>query len=227
MEVIMNKLRTVSLLVLLALAVTLAPAPTAEAHPVSHHLPIAAARLLPLGTVVTVEGSVTVPSGAFASGTFDQGFAVQDHSGGIYVSVATDLDLSVRQRIRVTGQLADSFGLRILVPASAADVTLLHGRGPLVRPMRVPTGTIGEATEGRLVEIAGTITQPIVDDRPYGFRILVDDGSGELQVFVYASTGIDVSGLQPGQHVSITGFSGQFDDHYELNPRFPADVVQP
>ena len=37
-----------------------------------HHRPtIAEARALPLGTVVTVDGSVTTPSGAFDSSFFD------------------------------------------------------------------------------------------------------------------------------------------------------------
>ncbi|HYR27987.1 MAG TPA: hypothetical protein VEU30_05945 [Thermoanaerobaculia bacterium] len=39
---------------------------------------IAEARGLPLRTVVTIDGSVTVPSGAFNSSTLDQGC----HSGG-------------------------------------------------------------------------------------------------------------------------------------------------
>ena len=59
----MKMLRT--LLVALALAV----ATRASAQVIS----IAAARSLPAGTVVTVEGSVTVPSSDFAASTFDQG----------------------------------------------------------------------------------------------------------------------------------------------------------
>ena len=43
-------------------------------------------------------------------------------------------------------------------------------------------------------------------------------------MFVYASTGIDVSGLTVGQRVCVVGFSGQFDDHYEINPRIPGDI---
>ena len=59
-----------SLLTVLALSTAALQA----APPIS----IAAARHLPLGTVVTVEGSVTVPLGVFASSFFDEGFAVQD-----------------------------------------------------------------------------------------------------------------------------------------------------
>src|SRR6202035_1837945 len=77
----------------------LAAIPASAAANDSHPIDIGAARQLPLGTVVTVEGSVTVPSGDFSSSSFDEGFAIQDHTGGIYVSVATNLGLTVRQRV--------------------------------------------------------------------------------------------------------------------------------
>ena len=66
---------------------------------------------MPLGTVVTVDGSVTTPSGAFESSTFDKGFGLQDRGAGIYVSVAVDPHLLPRTQVRVTGELRDS-GLR-------------------------------------------------------------------------------------------------------------------
>src|SRR4051812_25199310 len=69
---------------------------------------IAQARALPLGTVVRIDGSVTVRSGAFSSSTFDQGFAIQDKSGGIYVSTSDNLGFAPRQQVRVTGTLADT-----------------------------------------------------------------------------------------------------------------------
>jgi uncharacterized protein YdeI (BOF family) len=204
-------------------AVLLMLNPAAHSRPRPHAISIAEARSLPLGTIVTVEGSVTVPSGAFSSSTFDQGFAIQDRTGGIYVSVPDDLGFGVRQRVRVTGRLADTLlpGLLVLV-----DVTDIRARraGPNVRPLRVETGEVGEATEGSLVKITGTITQPVVNDLPFGFIIFIDDGSGEVHSFVSASTGIDVSGLSQGQTIEVTGFSGQFADHFEVDPRFQDDI---
>ena len=182
---------------------------------------IAEARGLPLGTVVTVDGSVTLPSGAFSSSTFDEGFAIQDHTGGIYVSVPDNLGFTPRQQVRVTGELADSFGLLILT--NVTDVKP-HGSGPKVHALPVATGDVGEATEGKLVRVRATITQAIVNDLPFGFIIFIDDGSGEVHSFVTASTGIDVSGLSPGQTVEITGFSGQFDTSFEVDPRFQDDI---
>lgn len=184
---------------------------------------IAEARSLPLGTVVTIDGSVTVASGAFSSSTFDQGFAIQDQTGGIYVSTADNLGFAPRQKVRVTGELADTVLPGLLVLINVTE-TKAHGTGPKVAALPVATGGVNETTEGSIVRITGTITQPIVNDLPFGFIIVVNDGSGDINVFVCASTSIDVSGLSPGQTIEVTGFSGQFADHFEVDPRTQADI---
>jgi hypothetical protein len=187
----------------------------------SRAIPIAEARGLPLGTVVTVDGSVTVPSGAFSSSTFDQGFAIQDHTGGIYVSVPDNLGFAPRAQVRVTGQLAEINTLLALI--NVTDIKP-EGRGPKVQPLPVTTGAVNESTEGKLLKVRATITQPVVNDLPFGFIIVINDGSGEVNSFVCASTGIDVSGLQQGQTIEVTGFSGEFADHFEVDPRFQDDI---
>lgn len=197
--------------------------PISQGAPEPKTISIAEARSLPLGTIVTIDGSVTVPSGAFSSSTFDQGFAIQDRTGGIYVSTPDNLGFTTRQQVRVTGRLADTVLPGLLVLVDVTDVKA-HGRGPKVRPLPVATGDVGEATEGQLVTITGTITQPIINDLPFGFIVFINDGSGEVHAFVCASTGIDVSGLAPGQTVEITGFSGQFADSFEVDPRFQEDI---
>jgi hypothetical protein len=214
--------RGVSVLILLLVSAGLAP-PAQAVDAARHVVSIAQARTLPVDTVVTVDGSATTPSGAFESSFFDKGFAVQDRSAGIYVSVAVDLNIAVRSQVRVTGTLRDSFGLLILVPDDLAAV-VVHGKGPKVRPTLLHTGAVNEASEGRLVRVVGTITQAPASDLPFGFKFFVDDGSGELTIFVNTQTGIDLTGLAVGQTVGVTGFSSQFDTHYEIDPRFPADL---
>ena len=184
---------------------------------------IAAARALPLGTVVTVEGSVTVPSGAYSSSTFDEGFAIQDATGGIFVSIATNLNLTVRQQVRVTGTLADNgHGVLNVVVAGAGDVKV-DGRGRRVEPRWVQTANVNETTESLLIQVVGTISAPIVSDPPFGTIVEVDDGSGPIRIFICTSTGIDVSHLAPGQRLSVTGLGYQFGD-YEVDPRFQSDI---
>jgi hypothetical protein len=202
-----------------AVALVLVPIPSGAANAID----IAAARSLPPGTVVTVDGSVTMPSGAFSSSTFDEGFTIQDRTGGIYVSISTNLDLTPRQQARVTGQLADNgFGVLTVVVAGPGDVKV-HGKGPRVEPRWVPTGSISEATEGLLVQVVGTLVGPIEPEPPYATILHLDDGSGPIRIFVCASTGIDLSGLAAGQQVSVTGMSYQFID-YEVDPRFQSDI---
>lgn len=212
------------ILTVVALLITTITGPiSSPPPPKAKTISIAEARSLPLGTVVTIDGSVTVPSGAFSSSTFDQGFAIQDRTGGIYVSTPDNLGFAPRQQVRLTGTLADTVLPGLLVLVDVTDVKA-HGSGPKVQPLPVATGDVGEDTEGLLVTITGTITQPIINDLPFGFIIFINDGSGEVHSFVSASTGIDVSGLSPGQTIEITGFSGQFANDFEVDPRTQSDI---
>ena len=219
----MSGIPALRIVTLVTLFLTIIPG-TAYSEPADPQvISIAEARGLPLGTVVTIDGSVTVPSGAFSSSTFDQGFAIQDHTGGIYVSVPDNLGFGLRQQVRVTGELADTVLPGLLVLINVTDIKS-HGSGPKVHALPAATGSVGEGTEGKLVRITGTITHPVFNDLPYGNIFFIDDGSGEVHSFVSASTGIDVSGLSQGQTIEVTGFSGQFADAFEVDPRTQDDI---
>jgi len=218
-----GKFVTTALLALVLVSTATGSAMPPANPPAPPAISIDEARSLPLGTVVTIDGSVTVASGKFSSSTFDEGFAIQDNTGGIYVSTSDNLGLAPRQQVRVTGTLAEVVLPGLLVLANVTEVKP-HGTGPKVQVLPVATGDVGEETEGTIVRITGTITQPIVNDLPFGFIVVVNDGSGEVNVFVCASTGINVSGLSPGQTIEVTGFSGQFADHFEVDPRTQADI---
>lgn len=186
---------------------------------------IKAARAIPLGSEVTIGGSVTTPPGAFKSSTEDEGFAVEDASGaGLYVRTNVKMLFGLGKSVSITGRLEESNGKLVIVPAGERGI---EPRGLIAdppRPRECSTREIGEATEGLLVRVAGRITKAVKDDAPYGFRFFVDDGTGEVQIFVSASTKITAKGLRPGRRVRVTGFSGQYKDTYEVEPRFAADI---
>src|ERR1044072_7826136 len=146
-------------LTLVTLLISSFAVPFSPQSPEPKTITIAEARSLPLGTIVTIVGVFTVPSGAFSSSPFDQGFAIQDRTGGIYVSVPDNLGFTLRQQVRVTGRLADTGFPGLLVVVDVTDVKA-QGSGPKVRPLPVGSGDVGEATEGQIVRITGTITQP-------------------------------------------------------------------
>lgn len=194
--------RSLAPLLALALAAT-----TAAAAP--GRTTIAAARQRPLGTTVTVRGTVTVPSNAF-----DPGFAVQQAGAGIYVLDSGAAPRALGELVEITGTLTDSFGLLTLQPTA---ITAL-GRGPRIPPRHAATASIGEATEGRLFALEGRMVGDVIDDGVFGFKLNIDDGSGPVQIFIYPGTGITTAGLHDGVEIETECFSNQFDTHYECDP---------
>jgi len=178
------------------------------------------------GAEVTVEGHVTVQPGAFVSALGDEGFAVQDASGGIYVKMDEKQSFGLGAKVRVTGTLDEQNKLGILKTV-AADVELLGGTEEIAAKV-VDTGAVDEAVEGQLVEVSGTVTQAFMDDSPYGYKLYIDDGSGEIQIFVHVSAGLDAAVLQAivlDQSLTVVGLAAQYEDTYEVAPRQAADLT--
>ena len=184
----------------------------------SSHMPMAASRLQPAGTAVVVEGVVTV-----ASGALDEGFAVQDASGGIYVSRTLGAAVKAGDQVRVSGKIILPKSQQIAIDPARIDAL---GSASVPAPLDIRTGGVGPATEGRLIRVQGKIIADVEDDQPWGWKIYLDDGSGRLLVFVNTATRIDVKALRAGQQLRVTGFSGRYEQHTELLPRGAGDVVR-
>jgi DNA/RNA endonuclease YhcR with UshA esterase domain len=180
------------------------------------------------GTQVTVEGYVTVQPGAFASAMGNEGFALQDTTGGIYVKLAQKLDFGLGAHVRVTGTLNDEANLRILESEPGSVQTLAGTQQVGARDVR--TGDVGESTEGLLVRVNAQVTRAVHEELPYGYELYVDDGSGEVQVYIHGSAGFDAARLRAltvGQTIQVTGFSSQYETTLEVAPRQPSDLVVP
>ena len=141
-----------------------------------------------------VDGVVTV-----APRTFDDGFALQDASADIYVARALDQAIELGSRVRVWGTLAAP-DKRIRVEPTALQIT---GQGSAPAPLEVATGGVGPATEGRLIAVRGRVAGAILDDRPRGSKLYVNDGSGPLLVCIAAATSIDGTRYRAGQELRI------------------------
>ncbi|HYH96713.1 DNA-binding protein [Hyalangium sp.] len=178
------------------------------------------------GTEATIEGFVSVSPGAFQSALGDEGFAVQDSSGGLYVKMAEKQTFGLGAKVRVTGILDEQNQLRIL-KAEPAGVKLLGGTEQ-VSAKTVGTGAVNESVEGQLIQVSGNITQTFQDDSPYGYKLYINDGTGEVQVFVHVSGGFDKAALQAlsaGQRITVVGLAAQYETTYEVAPRQPSDLT--
>jgi hypothetical protein len=197
-------------------ALALAPAAASAGHGHDGGQTIAQARGAAVGTTVTVRGTVTVPTGAF-----DGGFAIQQGNAGIYVLDPGDgVSRAIGREVEVTGTITDSSGLLAITPTDVAD----RGRGDRIEGKRTRTGDVGEATEGRLLRLKGTMVGDLVDDGPFGFKLDIDDGSGPIQIFLFPGTGIGTAGLVDGARLEVTCFSNQFEVFDECDPRQPSDL---
>lgn len=186
-------------------------------------IPIANAKKLPLGTEVTFEGTVTVASGTFRSSFSDYGFQVQDKTSGMYITIKTDPHFTVGQRVRISGKLTETALKFQIVETDEKRVQVLPGT-VRPKPAATATGKIEEPMIGNLIKISATVSKPLVEVAPYGFRVPVDDGTGEIVAYISTSTGISAKELVPGQQVELIGVAGQFNQRYQIYPRSPADV---
>ena len=204
----------------LALSLTACEAPEAT------NLSIAAARERDDGTEVTVKGHVSVAPDTFNSATFEHGFAIAGDSAGIYVTMSEAPPLAPGQQVEVTGVLGQMAKMRVVT----ADVSsVVSSQGVMaVAPAPIATSDIDEDVEGRLVRVTAPVTRTFVDDTPYGYKLWVDDGSGEVQIFLHISAGFDAAELMKiaaGQTLAVTGLAFQYEDTYEIAPRSPDDLV--
>lgn len=183
------------------------------------------ARTQPLGSTVTIEGFVTVPSATFASFmNNDQGFALADKRGpGIYISFPENKSFHEGQRVSARGTLADDgHGLLIL---RATSVQPLRGRHRIA-PRALPLDQVNESTEGLLVTVEAPLARPPQSDLPYGYKLFLrHPGSPnlELQIFLPAQLTPNPA-WPPGRTLRITGFVAQYNRTYELIPRSPRDI---
>ena len=209
----------------LALALAAASAPAAAQMPESEITPLARAREAGAGANVLVDGIVSVPPGVF-----DGGFAIQDRTGGIWVLPLGDpVLLRLGQRVRIRGTLDNPNNQLAIVPSA---VQLFDFRGaPASMPVEsapdprvVRTGAVDEGEEGWLVRVRGRVVTQPENDAPWGWKVMVDDGSGAVMVFIDSETDVSPGGFRPGMLVEVTGFAGQYHDHYEVVPRAQDDV---
>lgn len=198
------------------------PTATPTASPAPTVLSVAAARDVSDGTTVTVEATVIAGTDFHDGGGF-----VAEATGGMAV-IVEDGATARGDRVRITGQVDDRFSQRTL-RTTAAEVVVL---GPGVEPAPVPvtTGSIGEAVEGRLVSVAGSLVGA-ASTLTSGTAFDLDDGSGPIRLVVQTVTEIDVAAWASGSVVELVGVVGQRDstgtglEGYRIMPRDSEDIT--
>lgn len=196
-------------------------------------IPIATARTRPMGSIVTVQGNITVPPARFSAPTANSEVWIQDATGGIAVfsipgSQAATYPLG--QRVEVTGQISAFNGQRqISAPTGGTlQVTPVAG-GAIVAPRVITVAQARALTfEGQLVAI-GDLEVVVVpttgSTTAYNITAIAPGTTDTIQFRVpHASVGIPRSRFAVGQRISIIGIMSQFNGTPQIKVRYPDDV---
>ena len=176
---------------------------------------------LPVGTDTSVQGRVTVPSGVFFGATNDPGFAMNDGTRGVYIQTQRDLGLEFGDTVRVRGVTGRLNGMETIAADDIDDIKKYE--------IQLPTGHITPSTQGSVVVVTGVITR-ITDDDPFGTKVFVDDGTGEVDVFLSSSTELHADRpdfIKVGRRIRARGyvaFFPAFSTHPEMDPRTDKDL---
>ncbi len=165
------------------------------------------------GALVEVTGTVSVPPGILGERVlYLAGSGVQ-----VYFSKASWPKLSLGDTVKVIGEVS-AIGGEARIKLNQQSDLLVTGQGEVPEPHRVETGEVGEETEGWLVMTQGQVTET------NGDTFYVDDGSGEIRVYIKSSTKIDKPEMKKGTTVTITGVVSETSSGYRILPRWQEDV---
>jgi hypothetical protein len=157
--------------------------------------------------------------------------AIADSSGGIIVRLPDGVAPPARgAMVQVRGSLADPYGQLELRPSAAGfSVT---GVGSLPAPIRLAAADLGEATEGRLAELTGTVAAAPTKGTSGDFTVNLADASGDtFRVVSDASSRIDAAVFAKGRTFRLSGIVGQRAsrkgalDGYRIYLRDAHDIV--
>lgn len=203
---------------------TAVPTPSASATPTPTPTvtPIAAARTLAVGARVVVRGVVTVSPGWILG---DRTTAIQDDTAGIYVRLPDmTLDGIVPGReLLVEGILAAPYGNLEIRPISSGVQLMDMTTTPA--PLEMTLSQLGEATEGLLAYVEGTIKRIEGDGVP-SLTLIIEDASGEGRAFAHGTLGVSRDDFAVGQRVGVTGLAGDRLGLYRIWPRNRFDIVE-
>lgn len=165
------------------------------------------------GTMIAVEGVVSAPPGVLGKGIlYLAGSGVQ-----VYFSEDEYPELAPGDKVKITGELSSYLGETRVKLASVSDMAV-SGKAEPPLPHQVKTGEVSESLEGFLVVVIGRVSETSGD------TFYVDDGSGEVKIFIKDSTGIEKPKMKKGDLVTIIGVVSQTTSGYRILPRFQEDV---
>ncbi len=164
-------------------------------------------------TRVKVSGIVSTPPGIFS----DQTFYISGSGIQVYSYEAKIPDLNVGDEVEIIGEISEIGGEKRILINKSGDIKIISNDN-LVKPKIISTGDINEAVEGYLMTVEGRVSQIKSD------VFFLDDGSGEIKIYLKPQARIKRPEIEIGDWMVITGQVSQTSAGYRILPRFQGDL---
>ena len=168
------------------------------------------------GTWARVRGFVSAPPKVLS----DKVFYISSEESGIqiYSSKGDFPEINSGDFVEIIGKTSEANNEKKINIYSINDIQILDADIP-PEPKIIKTGEINETLEGSLVKIEGQVS------RSAGNVFYVDDGSGEIKIYIRSATGIKKPKTSKGTWVTIAGIVSETSSGYRILPRFQEDVL--
>ncbi len=183
-----------------------------------------------INSQMSIEGTVTMPTGALYAGGGNVKFYLEDETGGVQVWVPGgegEVAVAIGAKVRVFGDLTLYRGALELIVNDPADVEVTIGSAAAGAPPAATTMTVDEAKnrpeyQGMLGQIEGQVIR--VDEFSYSYEIDILDEAGDvILLYVDKQTNINVEAIEPGQFYKVTGVIEIYDTEQQMYPRVQSD----
>jgi hypothetical protein len=166
------------------------------------------------GEKISVRGTVAVLPGVLGL----QYFYIVEPGGLEIYNYAKDFpELGVGDMIEARGEISRARGEYRLKTGGAEGIRVMANLGP-PEPLLVTSADLAATLPGQLVEFRGKVVER------KGSRVYMDDGQGELLVYLTSHTGIDSTIFQEGSKAAVSGILSSSEDGFRLLPRSLGDV---
>ena len=223
---------TLMMWVILAISLSSAPA-------VGQTITIDEARSEPIGTSVTIEGTVTRAFGAYVRVQDDSGptgasaIVVRQTFGDLSEGFQSDIangTIAAGTQLQLTGSTSEFSGLLQINNTDLTDYQV-QGQGTVPAPQSVTLSdlaTNGEDYESELVAVPGIEFPSASGTFSFGQTYTVTDGTTSLDLRVQTESETETGGSPiPESPVDYEGVIGQFNADYQLIPIRSSDIPVP
>lgn len=171
---------------------------------------------LEIGQKAKVKGQVAVLPGVLGS----QYFYITASSGVQIYNYKKDFPaLSLGDLVEVEGEVSQSRGEKRIKTANKESIKII-GYQDAPKPKDELCENLSESNIGELISVSGEIVEK------KGSSLYLDDGSGEVAVYIKSSTGISVKEISEGDLLSVSGIISQVDGNIRLLPRTSDDIIK-